>query len=392
MLKVSLDIIMVIKRTALALLTHMHRTLFRPDSSFFFLQMTDQNFNCMIELQPIGAHLTPVTVSGYLPLNCVNLSIEIATHKPTTRYSSIYLWQLDFQYSFGPISINSDWRKLPMSKESVRVEKNDSLQGAIDSAANGSTVFVEPGSYIEHLYVNKTLNVIAVGGATETHLFGEVTITAPGVTLQGMTFYPSIKTYSTITVKNSFASIINCRFVDSIESLALYFPRPTVAIDCKYCHHISVANNDFYRWKHAVLLESAENAWIQTNTFRSCQTALYIGVAGSVRVSENLFTDNIVAVETVTTAATDELTQDNSFSGNVIPLLCGGKVLLYPTLQSANQYSKPVRASHLLFVTALCNATMDANSPKQVCSSIGHAEFPLGMYTCTCCICNCITF
>lgn len=314
--------------------------------------------------------LVPVTKSGHLPVHCVNISFEISVHKPSAYYSSIHSWQLDMKYS---ISTNLVWRSLPSLKESIYVRKNASLQDAINSAKNGSTILVEPGSYTDHLYITKTLKVIATGGAATTHIFGEVSITACGVTLQGMTFYPSINSLSTITIHSSSASIINCRFVDSMETLALYMPRPSIAIDCEHCPHLKMVNNDFYGWKHAVVLKSAGSQIIQTNTFRSCQTALSIVERDSVTVTGNHFMDNTLALVTLTAAQTDKLLNENIFSGNVIPLFCNGRVLLYPT---ENQYSKQIHFSQRYFVTGLCNATVDVN----VCLSIGYSQSSLGTY------------
>lgn len=339
--------------------------------------MTDRNFTCKIELKPTSAALAPVTRSGHLPSRCVNITIEISAHKPTAYYSSIYSWQLDIKYSTQRMSRDYVWRNLPLLEGSVRIGQNGSLQVAIDSAMTGSTILLEPGTYSENLYITKPLHLIAYGGAEETHMFGEISITAQDVTLQGMTFYPPVKSFSTVTVYNSSVSIINCRFIDSLESTALYLPRPTIAIDCEHCPHLAVINNDFYRWKYAIVLKDAKNSVIQTNTFRSCQTAISIVAGGSIRVIGNLFRDNVLALESSTTVQTDELLNTNVFAGNVIPLFYQGKVFFYSDLHRDNQYSDHVNVSQRFFISVQCNMTVDPS--HKTCLSIGSPHFTLGM-------------
>lgn len=268
------------------------------------------------------------------------------------------------------------WRDLPLLKGTVCIGRNTSLQDAIDSAIAGSTILLEPGTYTENLYITKPLHLIADGGAEKTHMFGEVSITAQDVTLQGMTFYPSVKSFSRVKVYNSSVSIINCRFIDSLESTALYSPRPMIAIDCEHCPHLAVINNDFYRWKSATVLKDAKNSVIQTNIFRSCQTAVSIVAGGNIRVVGNLFRDNILALESSITAQTDELLNTNVFVGNVIPLFYQGKVFLYSDLQADNQYSDHVRVSQRFYITVECNMTVDPS--HKTCLSIGSPHFTPG--------------
>lgn len=339
--------------------------------------MTDEDFNCKIELKPTSAALAPVTRSGHLPLRCINITIEISAHKPTGFYSSIYSWQLDIKYSTEKMSGDYVWRDLPLLKGSIRIGQNTSLQDAIDSAVPGSTILLEPGTYTENLYITKPLHLIADGGAEETHMFGEVTITSPDVMLQGMTFYPSVKSFSTVTVYNSSVSIISCRFIDSLESAALYSPRPTIAIDCKHCPRLVLTNNHFYRWKYATVLKDTEHSVIQTNTFRSCQTAVSVVAGGSIRIIGNLFRDNVLALESSVTTQANELLNTNVFAGNVIPLFYRGKVFFYSDLHTDNQYSDRVHVGQRFFITAQCNTTVDPS--HKICLSIGSPHFTLGM-------------
>ena len=310
--------------------------------------------------------------------SCVGLSVKIIAEKSTTSPSSVHSWQLDLLYTYE-YSNTAIWMKLPMPQQPIYIGRNDSIQAAVDAAPEGSTFYLDSGSYAEDLNIHKTLRIIAAHGAIKTHLFGEVIIMAPGVTFQGITFYPAIKSYSTITVNSSSASIINCRFIDSVESLSLYYPRPTIAIDCEHCSHVSIVNNDFYGWKHAVLLKDSNNAKIQTNILKSCQTALSIAVADGTRVTGNHFLGNVVAMKVVSSVDIDVFRQKNTFSGNVIPLVCGGKVQPFSGFQGASQSSRQVLGSQCLHVTATCNKTEDTSAIHNICSSIGLVQLPLGM-------------
>ena len=340
-----------------------------------FPQMTDENLNCKLELKPASAALVPVTRSGHLPLRCVNISIQISAHKPTASHSSVYSWQLNVKYSSTETSEKLVWKNLPALKGSIHVAENNSLQAAIDSASNGNTVYIESGSYMEHLNINKTISLIATGGSARTHIFGDVSITAQNVTLEGMTFYSSINSFSTITIYNSSVFILNCQFVDSIRSRALYTPIPTVAIDCDNCTNLQIVNNDFVGWKNAVLLKITQNPVIQTNTFRSCHTGLSIVAGSDMIVTGNLFTHNIIALKFPMPTQTDQLLQTNYFSDNVIPLIYNGKVILYPELQANYQFSHHVQVTQRLFATGLCNMEVHANLSHDACLSIGHSEF-----------------
>ena len=290
-------------------------------------------------------------------------------------------WGLNILYS-TKYSTSKVWRRLPMSKNMIYVGRNDSIQAAIDNATIGSTLHLDRGSYNEHLIIDKSLYIVGTHGATKTHLFGEVRIQNPRVSFQGLTFYPPVKSYSTITVNASSASIINCRFIDSMESLSLYFPRPTIAIDCKYCPHLSIVNNEFYGWKHGVLLENGDNAVIRTNLYRSCQVALEVSVADSVRVTNNQFLSNTVAVKVFSSANVETLKRNNFLHGNVVPFFIRGKAHLVESSLSTNLYSKQILGSRQLWITTPHNVAEKRTSV--IHSSIGSVQLPLGVFAFTC--------
>ena len=266
------------------------------------------------------------------------------------------------------------WRKkLSLLRRGIHVGTNDSLQKTINTSPNHSTIYVEPGSYSGDLYINKTLYIIGVKGITYTHIFGELTVVAPGVILQGLTFYPSVRTHTVLTIYDS-AYIIGCRFVNSMESRHLYSPRPKIAIDCKHCPYLHTVNNEFSGWKQAMLLRSAENVKVRTNVFKSCQTAISALVVSTLEVARNLFFDNIASIEACPSSKFPEYAQNNTFSGNVIPMSCNSEEPYYP---SESQASKPVLGSQSLYVTGECNNRVDNNN---ICSSIGVIKIPLGMF------------
>ena len=329
--------------------------------------MIDNGINCNLELTPISSALAPITRSGHVPVRCVDISVEVSAHK----LSEFKSWQLDIQYS----SSNSGefiWKNLSLSNTDIYINNSSSLQAAIHAAVNGSTLYIEPGHYTEHLYINKTLKLVSTGGNTNTHIFGYVSVEAHGVTLQGLTFYPALQTFSTITLNSTCVTIVNCRFVDSMQSLALYSHLPTIAIDCAHCPQIKIVNNDFYGWKHAISLKST-NYVLQSNTFKSCHSAVLIASEGTSLITGNLFMNNIVAIEYLTEVQADKVFNVNTFSGNVIPLFFKGRVILHPRV---HEVSKHVKVSKILFFNGTCNEEFPSNSS---CIHLRHFDSTEGM-------------
>ena len=324
------------------------------------MQVSNDDSRCKLELEPSGLELSPLTRSGHLPVPCLNISVRVLAVKPSVYISSIYSWELDIKYSHGDLPMF--WINLPLPKGIVYARHNSSLQIVIDAAMEGSIIVVDPGSYRENLFINKTVKLVSSGGCAETHIFGEISISAAGVTLQGMTFYPSTELFSALTINSSLVTILNCRFVDDIESLALYSPLPTVAINCINCLDLRIVNNDFYSWKHAVMLKNASNPTIQSNTFRSCQHAIFTDKTGNVK--GNLFENNMIGIDTPL-AQTKEILNNNIFSGNVIPLFCGQKYFFPP---QKTPYRPGYTISNILYVTGVCGTGIPL---LDKCASIG---------------------
>ena len=295
--------------------------------------------------------------------------MKIRAEKPIIYDSSIYSWELDVVYSYPQLG-EDVWKTLPLLESTVFVRSNESLQSVINSATEGSIILVHSGSYKENLFINKTLKIVSSDGCAATHVFGEVSITADGVILQGITFYPSSRSFSTLKVNSSFVTIVNCRFVNNEESLALYSPLPTVAIDCESCPHLCIVNNDFYGWKHAVLLKTTPTSSVQTNTFRHCHCAVLILSGETCKIRGNLFNTNVVGVQTPMSWK-DKVLSTNVFYGNVIPLLDSGKFVLYPPLQTGHELHKHLKISNKFYVTGVCNVDVPRYSNYSKCVSIG---------------------
>lgn len=333
--------------------------------------------DCNLELRPISSILAPVTKRGYLPMRCANISVKVSAHKLSNYHS----WQLDIKYSSSDLFDELVWDSLPLLLTGIHVGKNNSLQAAINSAMNGSMLYVEPGHYNEHLYINKTLHLVSTGGSTETHVFGEVFVTARGVILQGFTFYPSVQSFSTINVNSSFVTIVNCRFVDSMKTFALYSPLPTIAIDCEHCPQIQIVNNYFYGWKHSIVLKDTNDYIIQTNMFTSCRNALLLTSEEIDQIIGNFFMQNIIGIEYLFEMKTDKLLNANTFSGNVIPLLCNGRVFLHPYyIETLHKESELLQLSNELFVTGLCSTELPVSTiSHSSCIAIVHSNSPKGV-------------
>ncbi|CAI8040640.1 Protein dachsous, partial [Geodia barretti] len=223
-------------------------------------------------------------------------------------------------------------------------------------------------------HINKALKIFSSGGCTNTHIFGDVSVTADDVTLQGITFYSSTESFSTLKIYNSFTTIVNCRFVENLESTALYSPVPSMAIDCESCPHLHIVNNDFYGWKHAVLVKTTDSLVIQTNTFRFCHSAVLILTEGACNVWGNLFKNNIIGIQSPIMALTEKFLNNNDFSGNVIPLLGNGSFVSYPPLHT--KYSEPVQTSNIFYVTGECNVENTSLPPYENCAKFETGSIP----------------
>ena len=292
-------------------------------------------------------------------MDCNSVSLIISAEKNTIYNSSIYSWELDMKYSH-PESIV--WMDIPVPEETTFAESTSSLQAAINAAEEGSIVLVGSGIYQENLSINKTLKIVSVGGHTMTHIFGEVSVTANGVILQGMTFFPSTQSFVALTINSSFVTILNCRFVENMESLTLYPSLPTVAIDCENCSQLHIVNNDFYGWKKAVLLKNARLHTIKSNTFRFCHTALLVDSA--VEVRNNFFESNIIAIHSLHMLETDEFFNTNIFSANVLPFFGAEKFAFY---QSGHHPHELISISNTFYVTGNCNMETQTNDK---CASV----------------------
>lgn len=315
--------------------------------------------------------LSPVIRSGHLPTHCLNISVKVLARKPAIYDHWIHSWELDIKYYFEELKV---WRDLPLLKDTILVKNDELLQDAINTAREGSILLVYPGSYKEDLRINKTLTIASTGGCEKTHIFGEVSMTADGVTLQGITFYPSTKSFSNLKIHSSFVTIVNCRFIENIESIALYSPLPSIAIDCENCLHLNITNNDFYGWKHAVVLKTADSLTVQTNTFRFCQIAVLIltEVAGEVR--GNVFQTNVVGIQSPIVPFTEMLLNTNIFSGNVIPLLGDGTLVFYPFPHTRYSVPEHVKISNVFYVNGECDIEIAKNTSQSKCVSIENGE------------------
>lgn len=262
---------------------------------------------------------------------------------------------------------NSLWMKLNEAETTVFIGQNDSVQDVINSVNERSTILFHPGNYRENIYINKSLHISSTDGPYTTHIFGEIFVTADNVVLQGMTFYPPAPSFSTLQLNASHIKIVSCRFVDNLDSLALYSPLPTVAINCEDCPHLKVVNNDFYGWKHAVILKTSDSPELLTNTFRFCQYAIFL-TDNVCRISGNLFSGNVIGIHSLVVEDVQELLETNTFSGNVIPLLSDGKFAHYPKLGSRYNLQQHFKISDMFYISGVCSKNY---SDGYGCISVG---------------------
>lgn len=69
----------------------------------------------------------------------------------------------------------------------INVNPGDSIQTAINTASNGDTIIINPGSYTESFTINKPLTITSDGNVATTTITGKITVTSSDVVVEELT-------------------------------------------------------------------------------------------------------------------------------------------------------------------------------------------------------------
>lgn len=304
-------------------------------------------------MRALGSRVIPVHIFERLAMfETINLGV-IAT-PPYDR--SVGQWNLELEYqvcnSSSPRPTTSEWKRLTkFNLTSVAVEKSgaySSIQAAVDSVSPGSVIFVNPGHYVEDIYISKPLRLLTSKTGPKTIIFGQILIESSNVTIDGFLFHSTTPFKPSLKVINSSSvSILNCEFHSSKELKFLtqlgHHPR-TSALLLQTSQNLQVMNGLFKDCRVGVAIDDCTGCNITGSTFRSCITAVQAVSCGSVRITRNYFVQNFVALGIDNFELLEHILDENIFDRNSV-MIQNGTFFSTTELQLAVNHSIADRQS-----------------------------------------------
>jgi parallel beta-helix repeat protein len=162
------------------------------------------------------------------------------------------------------------------------------IQGAINNASSGDTIFVRKGTYYEHVVINKTITLVGEDSnftIIDGYKTGNVIyIRANNVTVKSFTIRNSgMYIYGGILVDHSTDNvIINNEIIYNYEGISLLYSSSNVV-----CGNTITSNND------GIYLYSSSNNVVSGNTiFSSNYDGIYLDSSSNNVVSSNVILHN----------------------------------------------------------------------------------------------------
>ena len=166
----------------------------------------------------------------------------------------------------------------PAGGEGLRVRSGESLQAAIDRAAPGTRVLVEPGAWTETVTIDKPLELVGVGGHRET------VISADRSAFRWSGLPRERYRVGAVNVVGTHDVVVRgFTFLDALEGVWISASRRVAIVDCMSCAHDS---SGFYVW-------GSQDVAIARCIGEDNAVGVYQGGSVDVTIADSTFTRNV---------------------------------------------------------------------------------------------------
>jgi nitrous oxidase accessory protein len=202
-----------------------------------------------------------------------------------------------------------------LSRTIIVPDDYPTIQGAIDNAHDGDTIFVRNGTYYENLAVNKTISLIGEN-KHDTFIHGRgigtiITIQDTNhVVVMGFTVLNSSKV--------SFGSCITVYYSNNITVHNNILIESDTPIYISHCNNSLVSSNMLAGYRSGIFVGDSVNSTIIKNSVSSCLTGMNVVACDGGIVSGNNLTQNVLALDFW--AARNFVARRNSIVHNVFGL------------------------------------------------------------------------
>lgn len=178
---------------------------------------------------------------------------------------------------------------LPVFADEINVPGDkDTIQGAIDAAADGDTILVEPREYQESLSLRNKKRITLRGVETARTILKPAEISKPILTLEG-TSRILVKNFTFLEAESGISITGSTDF--SISANVFHLGSSGTAITVSKDSDGDITNNTFY--KNSVGVKRATtDTWVENNLFSINQTAISDSSTTTTNINYNGFHNN----------------------------------------------------------------------------------------------------